>query len=460
MNQRVWSVLAVVVLVAVLAEVEGNVTQPWADGAAGVLIGAVGAASAGVRRRYAIVVLGVATLWFASTVQPELSALSRSTLVAMAFTFPDGRLHRRSLDVLVPAAAVIAAVPPSIGSLSVAFALCTLTLAASVVEARPTSSGPALDGRARALAGVLLAGAFLLPVLAAHGVELLATVPGAADTAFSVLVGSSAVVLLARLLTTSGDVEADSVIALSERDAGAALRLLRDQPRTGVAVDGGAMAAAIRMLERNQELQRELAATVEEVRASRLRLLEATTVERRDLEGRLRIRARPMVDRTRTLVGSLSPAGAAIATLEDCIRQLDGIEVDVDAIGRGLHPPGLSERGLPSLMDLAPGCPIPVTISTPEHRYAQTVEVAVWYACSEALTNLVKHARASCASIAVVEATACLVATVSDDGRGGARLAEGGGLAGLRDRLAAVDGSLEVASAPGGTTLTMRVPLP
>jgi glucose-6-phosphate-specific signal transduction histidine kinase len=63
----------------------------------------------------------------------------------------------------------------------------------------------------------------------------------------------------------------------------------------------------------------------------------------------------------------------------------------------------------------------------------------------------------SCASIAVVEASGCLVVIVTDDGHGGARLAEGGGLAGLRDRLAAVGGSLELASAPGGTTLTMRV---
>jgi hypothetical protein len=254
--------------------------------------------------------------------------------------------------------------------------------------------------------------------------------------------------------------EADSVIALSERDAGAALRLLRDSPSTGVPVDDGAMAAAIRMLESNHELQRELAATVEKVRASRLRLLAATTVERRDLEERLRARARPMVHRTRALVGSLSPAGAAIATSRECVRQLDGIEADLDAVGRGLHPPGLSDRGLTSLIDLAPGCPIPVTITAPEHRYAQAVEVAVWYACSEALTNVIKHAAASCASIAVVEASGYLVATVADDGHGGARLAEGGGLAGLRDRLAAVEGSLELASAPGGTTLTMRVPLP
>jgi hypothetical protein len=460
MIQRVWGILAAVVLAAVLAEAVGNVAEPWADGLAGVLVGAVGAASLRARPRYGIVVLGVAALWFASTVRPEMSPLSRAALVAMAFTFPDGWLHRRALMVLVPAGAVVAALPPSVGGVSVALALCGLTSAASVVEARPTSNGAALDGRARALSGVFLAGAFLLPFLAAHGVELLANVPGAADMAFSLLVGCSAVVLLVRLITTSGDVEADSVIALSERDAGAALRLLRDQPWTSVAVERGAMAAAIRMLERNEELQRELAQTVEEVRASRLRLLEATTVERRDLEGRLRVRARPMVDRTRALVGSLSLAGAAMATLGDCIRQLDGIEVDLDAVGRGLHPPGLSDRGLPSLIDLAPGCPIPVTITVPEHRYAQPIEVAVWYACSEGLTNLVKHAGASCASIALVEAQGCLVATVSDDGHGGARLAEGGGLAGLRDRLAAVEGSLEVASAPGGTTLTMRVPLP
>jgi hypothetical protein len=460
MNQRVWGILAVVVLVAALAEVVADVAQPWADGVAGVLVGAVGAASWRTRTRYAILVLGVAAVWFASTVRPEISPLSRSTLLAMAFTFPDGGLHRRALAALVPAAAVVAALPTSVGGGSVALLLSGLTSAASVVEARPTSSGLSLDGRARTLAGIFLAGAFLLPFLAAHGSEVLADVPGAADTAYSILVGCSAVVLLVRLLTTSGDIEADSVIALSERDAEAALRLLRDQPSTGDAVDDGAMTAAIRMLERNSELQRELAATVEKVRASRLRLLAATTVERRDIEGRLRARARPMVDRTRALLGSLSPAGAAIATLGDCVRQLDGIEVDLDAVGRGLHPPGLSDRGLPSLLDLATGCPIPVTITAPEHRYAQPVEVAVWYACSESLTNVVKHAGASCASIAVVEASGCLVVIVADDGHGGARLAEGGGLAGLRDRLAAVEGSLELASAPGGTTLTMRVPLP
>jgi uncharacterized membrane protein YccC len=159
---------------------------------------------------------------------------------------------------------------------------------------------------------------------------VLADVPGAADTAYSILVGCSAVVLLVRLLTTSGDIEAESVISLSERDAEAALRLLRDQPSTGDAVDDGAMTAAIRMLERNHELQRELAATVEMVRASRLRLWR----QRRWNGATLRAAARPGPPDGRPDQGAprIPLAGGCCARdVGDCVRQLDGIEVDLDA---------------------------------------------------------------------------------------------------------------------------------
>ena len=96
----------------------------------------------------------------------------------------------------------------------------------------------------------------------------------------------------------------------------------------------------------------------------------------------------------------------------------------------------------------------------PTLRLPAEVESAVWYVCAEAVANLVKHSHADGAAIRVEVRRDDVVAEVTDDGLGGARLDPGGGLAGLRDRLTAVGGTLTLISPRGeGTSVRMTVPL-
>jgi len=122
----------------------------------------------------------------------------------------------------------------------------------------------------------------------------------------------------------------------------------------------------------------------------------------------------------------------------------------------------LSEGGLrPALRTLARRAAVPVELEVPAlGRLPEPVEVAAYYVCSEALTNATRHARASVVSIALEERDGYLHLSIRDDGAGGADLARGSGLIGLRDRAEALGGSLEVSSPPGeGTLILVQLPL-
>jgi signal transduction histidine kinase len=114
----------------------------------------------------------------------------------------------------------------------------------------------------------------------------------------------------------------------------------------------------------------------------------------------------------------------------------------------------LSTRGLDAALEaLAARAPLPVEVrGRLDERLPERVEAAAYYVVAEALTNVAKYAEAERAWIEVARLNGDLVVEVGDDGRGGADPAAGTGLRGLRDRLAALDGSLEVESARGGGT--------
>jgi signal transduction histidine kinase len=131
-------------------------------------------------------------------------------------------------------------------------------------------------------------------------------------------------------------------------------------------------------------------------------------------------------------------------------------------IARGIHPAILSEGGLgPAVRTLARRAAIPVEVAVrTDTRPADPVEVAAYYVVSEALTNVVKHARASYADVAVEERDGVLHLSIRDDGVGGADPAGGSGLIGLQDRVLALGGSIEVNSRPGdGTAIVVDLPL-
>jgi signal transduction histidine kinase len=143
-------------------------------------------------------------------------------------------------------------------------------------------------------------------------------------------------------------------------------------------------------------------------------------------------------------------------------EELTGAIDELREIARGIHPAILSEGGLgPALRTLARRAAIPVDLDIrTQDRAAEPIEVAAYYVVSEALTNTTKHAHASRAHVALEKRDSRLHLSIRDDGVGGADPAGGSGLIGLRDRVHALDGSIEVDSRPGkGTTIVAELPL-
>jgi signal transduction histidine kinase len=141
---------------------------------------------------------------------------------------------------------------------------------------------------------------------------------------------------------------------------------------------------------------------------------------------------------------------------------LTEVQEELREISRGIHPATLSEGGLgPALRTLARRSAIPVELDVDTgSRYPPSVEVAAYYVVSEALTNTAKHAGPTPAEVVVQERDGTLRVRVSDEGVGGAEPRRGSGLIGLRDRVEAVGGSIDVISPAGqGTMIHVSLPL-
>jgi signal transduction histidine kinase len=135
---------------------------------------------------------------------------------------------------------------------------------------------------------------------------------------------------------------------------------------------------------------------------------------------------------------------------------------ELQEICRGLHPAVLSAGGLePALGALGRRSALPVKLDLHAvGRLPEPVEVAAYYAVSEALTNAAKHAAASVVHVALEARDTTVTLVIHDDGIGGADPARGSGLVGLRDRIEALGGTLEVTSPPGhGTTVLIELPV-
>jgi signal transduction histidine kinase len=201
--------------------------------------------------------------------------------------------------------------------------------------------------------------------------------------------------------------------------------------------------------------------------ASRARIVAAADATRRRIE-------RDLHDGTQQRLVSLglelrmarATVPAELPELRTQISQiadeLTGAVDELREIARGIHPAILSEGGLgPALRTLARRVPIPVEVDIrTDTRPADRIEVAAYYVASEALTNTTKHAHASTAHITVEQRDTQLHLSISDDGDGGADPTRGTGLIGLRDRVQALGGTIEVSSPPGaGTTILVQLPL-
>ena len=133
---------------------------------------------------------------------------------------------------------------------------------------------------------------------------------------------------------------------------------------------------------------------------------------------------------------------------------------DLRELARGIHPAILTNHGLAAAVEaLADRAPVPVEVDVPEARYPPSVESAAYFVVAEALTNVAKYARASAARVTAAEGGRLRV-EIRDNGIGGARSADGSGLAGLQDRVAALDGALTVDSPlDGGTLVRAEIPV-
>ncbi|MBB5790553.1 sensor histidine kinase [Jiangella mangrovi] len=155
---------------------------------------------------------------------------------------------------------------------------------------------------------------------------------------------------------------------------------------------------------------------------------------------------------------------AARPLVEEAVLQTKEALAELRAVSRGIAPPILTDRGLPAALAAATArCPVPTTLDVDlldGERLPAAVENAAYFVVTESLTNVAKHSDASSCAVSVLRVEDVLHVQVTDDGRGGAHLGKGHGLAGLADRLAGVDGRLDVASPPGaGTTVSASLPL-
>jgi signal transduction histidine kinase len=225
-----------------------------------------------------------------------------------------------------------------------------------------------------------------------------------------------------------------------------------------------AVAAAARLAAANARLQAEVRAQVDEVAASRRRLVHAGDEERRRLEERLREgaerRLTTLLDRLEEALERRHPSGATRPKLERAYSQLARALSELRELAGGLHPRELAADGLPAaLAALAERSPVPVRMAAPPERLPSELEAALYFVCSEALANVAKYASASTVAVSVTAADGYVRLEVEDDGVGGADPARGTGLRGLADRVDALGGSLVVESRVGeGTRLAAELP--
>jgi signal transduction histidine kinase len=215
---------------------------------------------------------------------------------------------------------------------------------------------------------------------------------------------------------------------------------------------------AARIAVSNVGLQHDIRRRVDELDASRRRIMESAEVERRRLERQLREGAERRLAEVGEMLALIESGGAA---LDQARAELEHARAELRELAQGILPQLLTRHGLASALgDVARRVGVPVELRVAVSRLPETVEAAVYFVCSEALANIGKHARAGSARIDVRQRDGVLLAEVADDGIGGASPEAGSGLRGLADRVEGLGGTLVVDSPPGrGTTLRVELPL-
>jgi signal transduction histidine kinase len=460
--------------------------------------------------------VGVAAVaWVAA----HLVYLHRGPLMQLVLTYPSGRPGSRLVRGAVAvcySAAVITPIWQSAGS--------TLLLAGLLLGVCAREYGRAVGGPRRARLSALQAAAGLSLVLAGTAAARLLLPPGEVsgpslliyEVALCVLAGG----LLAGLLVApwqqtavadlvvelgearsgtvrgqlsralgdpsleigywlpdrAGFVDAEGgVLALPDAGSGRSVTVVEREGQPVAALvhdptvleDPGlveAVTSAAQLAAANTRLRAEVQARVEELAASRRRILEARDEERRRLERRLHDGAEARLGELAATLRRSRRSAAGEQTREQIAHAEEQLERTLEELGRlahGLHPRVLAEHGLAdALAALAKDLPLPVEINVTGSQLPQRVAVVAYFVCAEALVNVAKHAAASRAAVAVTASDGRVRVEVADDGVGGADPQRGSGLRGLADRIETSGGTLQVQSVPGrGTRLAAEIPL-
>jgi signal transduction histidine kinase len=280
--------------------------------------------------------------------------------------------------------------------------------------------------------------------------------------------------------TPSGDAFVDVAgvsVNLPEEGSGRAVTMLGHEGKTlaalihdhGLQVDPAlvaGVASALRLAVDNDRLQTQVESQLDEVRASRARIVAAGDAERkrveRDLHDGAQQRLVSLTLALRLARAKMGDSGdeAVKLSLEQASDEAKAALSELRELARGIHPQILTEAGLAAAIDsLANRSPVDVAVNVGPGRYSADVEGAAYFAVSEALANVAKYAQASHVLVQAQWADGALTIEVSDDGVGGADPGSGSGLRGLADRLAAIDGTIDVISPTGGgTRFLARIP--
>ncbi len=458
------------------------------------------------------------TTWFLGNVASALLYLHRGPLVHLYLSYPTGRLSSRLTRAVVAIAYVDAVVEPLASNSRV-----TLVLS-GVVTLTALRAFAGTSGSARKAAGPALAAALAYSAVLALGALSRQTgwpPEHALLWIYDLVIAATAVVLLVDLLRArwAEAVVTGLVVELGSRAEAASLRTTlakalgdpslevgyRLEGTGGFVDDGGrtvelpapgsgrtvtplvdrgeqvavlvhdealladrrlieSVAAAARIAVANAALQAEARERTAGVEASRRRIVEAADVQRRRIQRELNLGAARRLEavaallaRARTSVGEHD--ADAIAGVE---TELVEARHELEEFAHSVVPAALTDEGLlPAVTVLARRSAIPVTVNGSVGRLPEPLEAALFYVCSEALTNVIKHSAASSATIDLRTDGGLVVVEVADDGVGGAEPSRGSGLVGLADRVEALGGTLRVTSPRGaGTRIVAELPGP
>jgi signal transduction histidine kinase len=506
---------AAAIAAAVGAELAGGPEMPERVGdlAAGLAL-VSGGVVASIRRPAAgagPLMIASGVTWFAGDLWSALLYAHRGPLVHLLLTYPSGRTSSRLALAVIAAAYVDGVIPEVARSEWATFALALAVVLAAA--ARHRAAGVA-ERRARAAAlaaAVLLCGTLALtalgrlldvttgaaPVWALYGSVIAIACgltadllwgrwgrsaltgfvidlgdrdePQALRTALARALGDSSLELAYRVddraswvdqagrpvALPSGDGEGRRAVTLIGEE-GAPIAALVHDPAT--LADPGlvtAVTAATRLAVANVRLQAEIAGRLDDMAASRRRLVEAGDEERRRLGEQLGDGPEARLAEVAARLDRLAAGsrGDAEATLAGLIDEVATSRAQLQDLAHGIRPRTLTAGGLrPAIDELARQSTVPVDVEVPHRRFAPALELAAYFVCSESLANVAKHAKASRVLVEVAHSEHRLRVLVDDDGVGGADASHGAGLSGLADRVEALAGRLRIDSPRGGGT--------